>query len=359
MGPHLMRRPPKFVQGFIDRHGKPRYYLRRPGHKRMQLPGLPWSPIFMQAYEAAMEMAPRIEIGASRTRPGTVAAAVVSYFNSGKFQGHAAETRRTRKNILERFRAEHGDKRIALLQPEHVKSMMAAKAGKPQVANNFLKSVRALMQHCIESGMRTDDPTHGIKGAKVKTDGYRTWSEGDIEAFEAVHPVGSRARLALALLLYTAQRRSDIVTLGRQHVRNGVLHLRQQKTGKLLAIPVHPALREILDATPSDHLTFLTTRAGQPFSPAGFTNWFRDRCDQAGLPLGTSAHGLRKAACRRLAEAGCSANLIAAVSGHKSLREVQRYTEAADQARMARSAMETMASTFSAPVTRTSSVKPR
>jgi hypothetical protein len=200
MGPRVMRRPPKYVQGFIDRHGKPRYYLRRPGHKRMQLPGLPWSPIFMQAYEAAMEMAPRIEIGASRTRPGTVAAAVVSYFNSGKFQGHAPETRRTRKNILERFRAEHGDKRIALLQPEHVKSMMAAKAGKPQVANNFLKSIRALMQHCIESGMRTDDPTHGIKSAKVKTDGYRTWSEGDIEAFEAVHPVGSRARLALALL---------------------------------------------------------------------------------------------------------------------------------------------------------------
>jgi hypothetical protein len=69
MGPRVMRRPPKYVQGFIDRHGKPRYYLRRPGHKRMQLPGLPWSPIFMQAYEAAMEMAPRIEIGASRTRP--------------------------------------------------------------------------------------------------------------------------------------------------------------------------------------------------------------------------------------------------------------------------------------------------
>src|SRR5262249_42096833 len=129
----------------------------------------------------------------------------------------------------------------------------------------------------------------------------------------------------------TAQRRSDVVTLGRQHVRNGVLYLRQRKTGRSLEIPVHPALQAILDGTSSEHLTFLTTQAGQPFSPAGFTNWFRDRCNEAGLPRGTSAHGLRKAACRRLAEAGCSANLIAAVSGHKSLREVQRYTEAADQ----------------------------
>jgi integrase len=153
------------------------------------------------------------------------------------------------------------------------------------------------------------------------------------------------------LLLYTAQRRSDVVKLGRQHIRSGVLHLRQQKTGRSLEIPVHPALQTILDVTASGHLTFLTTQAGKPFTPAGFTNWFRDRCNEAGLPRGTSAHGLRKAACRRLAEAGCSANLIAAVSGHRSLREVQRYTEAADQARMARSAMET--------ITRTSIVKPK
>jgi integrase len=206
------------------------------------------------------------------------------------------------------------------------------------------------MQHCITAGLRADDPTHGIRGTKIKTDGYRTWTEADIEAFEARHPVGSRARLALALLLYTAQRRSDVVRMGRQHVRNGALSVRQQKTGRALEIPVHPALQAVLDATPSHHLTFLTTQAGKPFSPAGFTNWFRDMCNEAGLPRGTSAHGLRKAACRRLAEAGCSAHLIAAVSGHRSLREVQRYTEAADQARMARSAMEA--------VTRTSSVKP-
>jgi integrase len=280
-----------------------------------------------------------------------VAAAVVSYFNSWSFRNLASETRRTRKNILERFREQHGDKRIALLQPEHVKAMLAAKAGTPQAANNLLKTVRALMQHCILTDLRADDPTHGIRGAKIRTDGYRTWTESDIEAFEAAHPIGSRARLALVLLLYTAQRRSDIVRMGRQHVRDGALSVRQQKTGRSLEIPVHPALQTILDETRSDHLTFLTTQAGKPFSAAGFTNWFRDRCNEAGLPLGTSAHGLRKAACRRLAEAGCSANLIAAVSGHRSLREVQRYTEAADQARMARSAMET--------ITRTSSVKPK
>jgi integrase len=279
-----------------------------------------------------------------------VAAAVVSYLNSVVFKDLAAETQRTRRNILERFRQQHGDKRIALLQRRHVEDMIVARVGTPQAANNFLKTVRALMRHCITHGMCVDDPTREVRGVKVKTDGYRTWSEPDIEAFETAHPIGSRARLALALLLYTAQRRSDVIRMGRQHVRTGALSVRQQKTGRTLEIPIHPTLQAILDATPTDHLTFLTTQAGKPFSPAGFTNWFRDRCNEAGLPLGTSAHGLRKAACRRLAEAGCSANLIAAVSGHKSLREVQRYTEAADQARMARSAMET--------ITRTSVGKP-
>jgi integrase len=287
----------------------------------------------MAAYAAALAgEAPRVGIGAARTKPGTVNAAVISYFNTAAFQHQAPDTVRTRRNILERFRVEHGDKRIALLQRLHIERMVAAKAGTPSAA--------------ITEGMRADDPTQGVKSARIKTDGYRTWTEADIAAFEAKHLVGSRARLALALLLYTAQRRSDVVRLGRQHIRDGLLNLRQQKTGATLTIPVHPELAAVLEATPSGHLTFLTTATGKPFSAAGFTNWFRDMSNEAGLPKGTSAHGLRKAACRRLAEAGCSANVIAAVSGHASLREVQRYTAAADQARMARSAMETMVAAF-------------
>jgi integrase len=66
---------------------------------------------------------------------------------------------------------------------------------------------------------------------------------------------------------------------------------------------------------------------------------FRRWCDEAKLPAACSVHGLRKAACRRLAEAGCSASEIAAISGHSTLSEVGRYTKAADQARLARNAM--------------------
>lgn len=150
----------------------------------------------------------------------------------------------------------------------------------------------------------------------------------------------------MSLLLYGGQRRSDTVGLGRQHVRDGALHLRQQKTGAALVIPIHPTLAAILAATPTNGLTFLTTSTGAPFSPAGFGNLFREWCNEAGLPKHCSAHGLRKAACRRLAEAGCSEHQIAAISDHTSLAEVRRYTKAASQAKMARAAMATVTAAF-------------
>jgi integrase len=338
MGSGPLRRPPKYVQGFIDRHGKARFYFRRPGFKGVALPGLPWSPDFMVAYEAALAEAPR-EIGARRTIPGTVNAVVIGYFGSAAFHNLAPASQRQYRGIMERFRRTHGDKRIAMLERRHVMEMLDAKADTPVAARDLLRCLRVLIRYAVNIGLRANDPTLGIRVVRPKSGGFHTWSEDDIAAFEAHYPIGSKPRLALALLLHTAQRRADVVRMGRQHIRDGVLSVRQQKTGALLAIPVTPALAAVLDATPSEHLTFLVTDRGQPFEPMAFTKWFRRCCDAAGLPKACSAHGLRKAACRRLAEAGCSANEIASISGHASLREIERYTRAADQARMARHAV--------------------
>jgi integrase len=285
------------------------------------------------------ERAQPVVIGASRAKAGTVAAIVGMYLASTGFANLAVETRRTRRNVLERFREQYGDLPVALIEQRHVQRMVDTKLGTPSAARNLLNMLRALMQFAIKAKIRKDDPTVGVTRAKIETDGYITWEEHHIATFETHHPIGSRARLALALLLGTGQRRSDVVTMGRQHVRGDRISVKQSKTGKALMIPMGDELRAAIEATPADHLTFLTTARGKPFTAAGFTNWFRDMCDAAGLPKGLSAHGLRKAMCRRLAEAGCSANEIAAVSGHKTLREVQRYTEAVDQERMARAAI--------------------
>lgn len=186
----------RYIHKFIDRHGKVRCYVHLPGRKRVPLPGAPGTAEFMEAYQAALtgEVA-CAQVGAARTAPGTIDAAVVSYFSSSAFASLAPETRRVRRNILERFRAEHGDKRVALLQRAHIDRMVAAKVGTPSAARNFLDTIRAPMRHCLDQGWRVDDPTQGVKRLRIKTEGFRTWTEADIAAFEAVHSVGTRARL--------------------------------------------------------------------------------------------------------------------------------------------------------------------
>jgi integrase len=354
-----MSRPPKYVQGFIDRHGKPRFYFRRAGFKPVPLPGLPWSPEFMSAYEAAKagRTAPPIEIGASRTVGGTVKAIVAQYLDcspssTSPFKTFAAETQRTRRNILDNFRERHGSKRIfytdgrgnriGLLTREHMQKIINEKIATPFAQRNLLNTLRGMFSWALSEGRVPDDPTLGVKRRKVKTTGYRTWSEAEIERFEAKYPIGTKARLAFALLLYTGQRRSDVVKLGRQHIHKGLLTIDQGKTAggeeAHLEIPVHPKLREVIDGTPSGHLTFLVTSFGKPYGGNGFGNKMREWCDNADCP-DVSAHGLRKACARRLAELGCTTHEIAAITGHASLSEVERYTRAANRKRLTQSAI--------------------
>ncbi len=331
-------RPFPYVQSFVDKKtGAVFHYFRRRGFKRIRLPGLPGSREFMAAYQDALDQ-PQMPIGAKRNKVGSVSAAIVGYYDSNMFFGSLApSTQAIRRQILERFRAEHGDKPIALL-PQRFIVLMLGKL-KPSVAIGWLTAIRHLMQYAVSANLCEADPTQGIKLRTPKSEGIYTWNEQDIAAYEAAHAVGTKARLALALGLYTGQRRGDVLRMGRQHVRDGILSVKQQKTGAELRIPVHPDLRAIIDATPGDHLTFLTTRTGKPYVGDNFSEQFRVWCKAAGLSEECSFHGLRKAACRRLAEAGCSVNEIAAVSGHATLREIQRYTKAVDQERMARSAM--------------------
>ena len=337
MGQRMMRRPPKFVHGFIDRHGKARFYFRRPGFKRVPLPGLPWSPEFMQAYENAAAGQP-VPIGSSQVKPGTMLALALNYFASPAFRTLRRSTQRAYRGTIDRLCRDHGDKRAANLRREHVVKLMAARAGQPAAANALRMVLRVMMKHAVDIGLRADDPTREVRAIRVKTGGFHSWTDAEIAQFEQRHLIGSRARLAFALLLYSGQRRGDVIRMGAQHIRNGVLYVRQEKTGAELAIPVHPQLATIIASTPSGHLTFVTTRAGRPFEASSFSRWFRNECDTAGLPH-CSAHGLRKAAARRLAEAGCTAHEIGAITGHASLSELVRYTRAADQRRLAEAAM--------------------
>jgi len=334
---------PKHCSWNTDRHGKRRVRFRKSGFTTY-LTGLPYSPDFMAQYWAAYEGVKKKteNIGAElRTKPGSFNELCVSYYRSPDFLDIKDITKADYRGIIENFRRLHGDKPVAKLQRQHVKDIIAAKANTPAAANALLKVLRLLLNHAVDRDMIAANPVIGVKPYRVRGDGFPTWSEEDIAQFEGRHLVGSKARLAFALLLYTAQRRSDVVAMGWQHVVGDTIKVKQGKTGTVLVIPIHPELKTILAATERRGLLFLTTERQTAFSAHGFGNWFKQQCRAAGLPLRT-AHGLRKSAATRLANAGCSSDQIKAITGHKTLAEVAHYTRAADQQRLARQAIQMM-----------------
>ena len=335
---------PKHCAWNTDRHGKRRVRFRKGGFSTY-LTGIPWSEDFMRQYAAAQEgVEKRSEnVGAElRTKPGSLNELIVAYYRSPGFLDLKASTKDGRRGIIEAFRKLYGDLPIAKLTRKNVEQIIGEKHKTgPNAANNLLKVLKVLLSHAVDIGMIATSPAIGVKRFKIRSGGYPPWTEAEIAQFEANHPMGSKSRLAFALLLYTAQRVSDVITMGWQHVVGGAIKVKQEKTGTTLLIPIHPQLKTILAAVERKGLLFLTTGRGTPFSRQVFTKWFRQQCDRAGID-DRSAHGLRKSAPIRLANAGCTAHEIAAITGHRSLREVEHYTRAADQERLARQAMKRM-----------------
>jgi integrase len=170
---------------------------------------------------------------------------------------------------------------------------------------------------------------------------FHTWSEEEIARYEARHPIGTKGRLGLDLMLWTGQRGGDVRVLGPGNVRNRRLIVVQEKgQGKVtVSLPILAPLAQSIMSTKSGAMVFLLSEHNKPFSSKGFGNKVRQWCDEAGLPQ-CSAHGLRKAAARRFAEAGCSNQQIKSWTGHTTDSEVACYTAAADQKLLSDSAAE-------------------
>lgn len=329
----------KYVQAFKDRHGRRRHYYRRKGFARAALPGEPGSAEFMGAYAKCLAGANPTQAPAyPKIQPRTIHALVAEYYRSADWRELRESTKRGYRNHLERFRDKHGTKGAASIETHHLEAIFHEMAETPGAATNLRKRLRRLFRLAVRLGWRSDNPVVETEIRRRKSEGFIPWSEDDIAAFEQRWPSGTRERLALALLLYTGQRRSDVVTMGRQHVDGERIRVKQIKTDALVSIRMHRALRLEIDTAPKG-MTFILTEHSKPFSAQGFSQWFRDRAKMAGLN-GRTPHGLRKAAGRRLAEAGCTAKQIAAVLGHSTLSEVARYTRDADQEVLADEAVD-------------------
>jgi integrase len=325
----------RHVNAFRDRHGRLRHYFRRPGHRAIALPGDVGSAAFMDAYAGALaSTAAPVSVGAERVKAGTIAALIATYYGSAEFASLATVTQQSRRTILDAFAREDGGKAVVGIERRHVERILAAIA-KPHGRRNWIKAVRPLMRLAVAIGMRKDNPLDGIVCRLPKSGGYHTWTDEEIAQYRTHWPLGTKQRLAMELALETASRRADVTRLGPQHVRNGVIHIHQSKTRADVAIEVSGELQAAIAAAPTEHLTFLATRAGAPYAAKTLGSEFREWRDAAGLPKHCTMHGLRKGHCRQLAESGATVHEIKAHSGHRTLSEVSRYTEACDNARLA------------------------
>ncbi|WP_353641955.1 tyrosine-type recombinase/integrase [Mesorhizobium sp. WSM2239] len=341
----IRHKKPQYVHVYSDRHGKPRCYFRRPGQPQIPLPWPMFTKEWWLAYDKAKEGAPADPplIGASRTKAGTVTALVADYYASSLFTALESSTQAAYRNQLERFRQKHGDKPVALLEAKHVDMILGEEAAKSKsMASNLRKRLATLMQCAVKWNYRRDDPMRLVDRVKYKTAGIRTWTDDDLAKFRARWPEGSPQRVAVEILLYTGLRRSDAVRLGRQHVQGDHIVISTKKSGETvqLQIPVHPDFRAFLDTIKHGHLNFIVTGRGSARTEQGFTNWIIEAARDAGLPPKSSPHGVRKAACRMLAEAGCSALEIMSITGHRDIKEIELYCRAVNAKHLAASGIK-------------------
>lgn len=354
-----------YVYEDMDRHGNVRIYVwRGKGFRKVRLRERPGTPEFRRAYDAALAASasntPPADArpGLSRqVRPGTLRWMCVRYFKeSAEFRRLAPRTQKVRRLVLESAfdeliapdRTERfADFPLERLTAKSIRVLRDRKVDAPESGNARVKALRQVFAWALEAEVPgvANNPARDVPYFPSSGDGFHTWSKEEIEQFETRHPVGTKARLALALLLFTGVRRSDVVKLGRQMIRNGWLRFTETKgrTQKVKdrELPVLPDLQAVIDATPGDNMTFLVTEFGAPFSEAGFGNWFRDRCNEAALPH-CSAHGLRKAGATIAAENGATEHQLMAIFGWDSPKQAAVYTRKANRKRLSGDAMHLM-----------------
>lgn len=346
-----------------DRHGNVRVYFFRRGGPKVRMREPIGSESFMARYRELVEksfagqLIAETSTSSRKPLPGTWRALCVDYFISATFQRLDPSTQRVRRRLLELTfeepiapgtRERFGDMPVARFTAKAVKVLRDRKSGLPEAANARVKAIRQVFAWALEeewSGARAN-PARDVAYVRSGSTGHHSWTVEEVAQYEARHPIGTTARLALALLLLTGVRRSDVVRLGRQHARDGWLRFTQTKGARrapmAIEIPILPELQRILDASQVGDLTFLVNSFGVPFTAAGFGNWFRARCDEAGLKH-CSAHGLRKAGAAIAAENGATDHQLMAIFGWRTMKEAQRYTRAARRRLMAESGMPLLA----------------
>ena len=337
MGQAMAKLKLDYVDEYRDHTGKMRRYFRKGGKRLGALPGAVGSEEFIAAYAAYLAEKPAA--AKYPVHADSLAKLIIDFYGSRMFTDRKPSTRQLYRYALDPVSKEHGHRSASTMTAENAEKIIN-KIGetRPGMANLTRAVMRRVMQFAVKTKRRKDNPMLGVEGFKVGE--HHTWTDAELKQFETKWRLGTRQRLAYALLLYTGQRVGDVAKMTRSDLADGLVHVIQQKTGAELYVPIAPELDAAMKACPAKGLSLIGDANGRPLKRDALSHLMRVAIREAGLPPRCVSHGLRKAAMRRLAEEDATAKQIAAVSGHKTLKEVERYTKAADQKKLARAAMD-------------------
>ena len=326
---------PDNVTSYKDRHGKTRYRFRKTGLPVYHFRNPPGTEGFREEYRQACEA---VAEKLPRFAPFTYDALIADYYQSTRWTDMKASSQNTYRGIIEKFREKNGSTDVRRVTAGSIEKLLARRSDTPAAANNLRKTLARLHRHAIKLDWRKDNPVEATDAFKIKTDGFYTWTEDDLAAYDACWPIGTKERLAKELLLRTALRRSDAILVGRGHREGDKLRLHHSKNDSDTVISMGLELIEAIDACDSGHMTYLTTMYGKPYTSTGFYNWFKRACVKAGIPH-CGPHGLRKAMSRRLAESNVTTLQGRSVTGHKTDAMFSRYAEKANKEDLSDEAM--------------------
>ena len=330
----------KHLHREVSRHGLTKWFVRIGHGPRTRIQAAYGTPEFNTQYEAAIRGEPAS--GPRKAGVGTFQWLWNLYRESPAWARLAPATRKQRENIIGPVLAKAGHEPVSAFTRKSIVAARDKRADRPSHASHFLDTMRGLFAWAVEAEHVEEDPTTNVKNVpRPKTGGFPVWTAADLDAFEKRWPIGTRERLAFAILLYTGFRRGDAARLGPQHVSNGVISIIADKTSTPVTIPILPQLQAVLDASKLGNESLVAGANGKPMTKESFGNWFREVCDAAGVDK--SAHGLRKAGATRAANNGATTFELNAIFGWSATGNIAGiYTREADRIRLAKEAMSKM-----------------
>ena len=330
--PENMPKRMPYLQKETTRHGKTVWYFRVQDGPRTRIPGEYGSDEFMAAYRAAFAGEKPADKNNDDRR--SLKWLLERYRESSAYRSLSPATRKQRDNIFSHVLDKSGSAPYRAITRAHIVDGRERRAKTPSQSRNFLDAMRGLFRWALEAQLVDEDPTLGVKNPKrPKTGGFEAWNDDDVVRYYAKWQTGTKERVWIDVLLYTGLRRGDAVLLGRQHLKDGIATLRTGKTGTEVVIPILEPLRRTLEAGPTGDMHFVVGDSGKPLTKESFGNMFRAACNEAGVKK--SAHGIRKIAATRAADAGATVAELEAMFGWSGGGMASLYTKTADRRRLA------------------------